>query len=84
MADKPEGKPVTIWIPKDLLFTLDELADKCKLSRSRLCINLLTIGAEEIQAMDSCGLLALTRALQRMADKIRAVGESLHSGEVIA
>lgn len=80
MANTVEGKPVTIWIPGDVLQPLDELAAKCRLSRSRLCTNLIAVGVEELQDLDAIGMIAAVRAIQALAEKIRGLTGATSSG----
>lgn len=73
---KLQGKQVAIWLPGDILPRVDALAHTLRLSRSRLCTNLITVGVEELESMDTVGLVAMAGAIQKLADQIRGMARA--------
>ena len=62
---------VTVWVKKDLVSRIDNLAEKGGLSRSKLIANLLEVGVEEIEVADKVGFWALARVYQDLRERLK-------------
>lgn len=68
---KIEKTMVSIWIKPEILDKLDKFAEKAKISRSKLIINLIIVGCDEMKMQSNLGIIKLTlklRSLQRRID----------------
>lgn len=69
MERAPDSKSVSLWMSKDLIKRLDAIADATGLTRSRLLLNIVTVGVEEVEAMDKLGLLKAAKLVQELREK---------------
>ncbi|MFC1819896.1 ribbon-helix-helix domain-containing protein [Thermodesulfobacteriota bacterium] len=69
--EKLEGKPMTIWVEKDLIERLKVMGDKGGLSKSKLASNFILVGVEDKQFKKSLMNIAYPKAVQKWGEKIK-------------
>jgi len=74
---------VSIWIKPDILSKLDAIAQKAKISRSRLMINLIGVGYDEMKLQKNLGIIKLTLSLRSLQLKISQLLKGVEKQVVI-
>ncbi len=76
-----KGTPITVWLDENTVKLIDELSRKADMSRSRLVRNLIKMGADELQTMDSWGLITAVRKIEAATEGIRGIVQKLLASE---
>jgi len=66
-----EKRSVTLWISKDLAERADRLAEKGGITRTKLLSNLAEIGIDELERLDSWGMMVAVRVFEEMKEKLK-------------
>ena len=61
---------VSIWVNPGTIAKLDNFRKKAEISRSKLILNLIDIGCDEIKIQKNLGIVKLTLALSKLQGKI--------------
>ncbi|MFC1534148.1 ribbon-helix-helix domain-containing protein [Thermodesulfobacteriota bacterium] len=69
--EKMEGKPMTIWVEKDLIERLEVMGDKSGLSKSKLASNFIMVGVEDKQFKQLLMNIAYPKAIRKWGEKIK-------------
>ncbi len=64
--EQGEKQAITIWIDKGLVERIDKLAEKAEVTRSKLISNIVGVGVEELEIMDTLGVLATARVFEEL------------------
>lgn len=70
-TEKGDMQAVTIWIKKDLVDRIDKLAEKADITRSKLITNLVDVGVEEVEVLDTLGVLAVAKVFEDMRERFK-------------
>lgn len=68
--EKQEGKPLTLWVKKDLIKRLKVMGDKVGLSKSKLAANIVLIGVEDKELNKALADIAYAKALKKWGDRL--------------
>jgi len=77
MAGKhPENqKPLTCWADKEFVVRIDKLSEKAGLTRSKLVQNLLEVAVDEMELMQSLGILSTAIVFRDLKETIKKWSE---------
>ncbi len=76
-----DGIPITVWLDKETVDLIKELAEKADMSRSRLVRNLIKVGADELRTMDKWGFITLMRMVEEATGSVKAIVQKLLGSE---
>ena len=62
---------MTIWLRKDLISEIDQIAEEGSLTRSRLLKNLITAAVGEIEIIDKIGMLRHSMVMNEFGAKLK-------------
>ena len=70
-TEKGDKRTLTIWIPKDVVARLDNLARRADISRNKLVMNIINVVVEDLEWARRIGLLALLVVIRNLRESVK-------------
>lgn len=69
--DEHQGKTVSMWLRQDQVETLDRLAKRARISRSKLLSNLIDVAIDEAKFYEATGFITLVGLIRDMQESVK-------------